>query len=176
MSQRARSQRAQIGLLPDGRRLHLHDGPIDVIVEAFGDAHKLAGFSSNRCRSNVYRYPVSSLVAEKHQRRTAVYHIVAGSNLRAGHAAQNAVLLVALGQDVFTAGSSDHIVTAVAGDSLRSFVPEQNFPVTTHQANAGVQAFQDRTEDMRILKFRHTENECFLSKLPSALHQETAGG
>lgn len=29
-------QRAQIRLLPDGRRLHLHDGPIDLIVEAFG--------------------------------------------------------------------------------------------------------------------------------------------
>ena len=28
--------RPQIGLLPDGRRLHLHDGPIDLIVEAFG--------------------------------------------------------------------------------------------------------------------------------------------
>ncbi len=29
-------QRAQIRLLPDGRRLHLHDGPIDLIVAAFG--------------------------------------------------------------------------------------------------------------------------------------------
>ena len=29
--------RAQIRLLPDGRRLHLHDGPIDLIVEAFGE-------------------------------------------------------------------------------------------------------------------------------------------
>jgi ApbE superfamily uncharacterized protein (UPF0280 family) len=28
--------RAQIALLPDGRRLHLHDGPIDLIIEAFG--------------------------------------------------------------------------------------------------------------------------------------------
>lgn len=28
--------RAQIRLLPDGRRLHLNDGPIDLIVEAFG--------------------------------------------------------------------------------------------------------------------------------------------
>jgi ApbE superfamily uncharacterized protein (UPF0280 family) len=28
--------RAQIRLLPDGRRLHLQDGPIDLIVEAFG--------------------------------------------------------------------------------------------------------------------------------------------
>jgi hypothetical protein len=28
--------RGQIRVLPDGRRLHLHDGPIDLIVEAFG--------------------------------------------------------------------------------------------------------------------------------------------
>jgi ApbE superfamily uncharacterized protein (UPF0280 family) len=33
---RALRARAQIRLLPDGRRLHLHDGPIDLIVEAFG--------------------------------------------------------------------------------------------------------------------------------------------
>ena len=26
----------QVRLLPDGRRLYLHDGPIDLIVEAFG--------------------------------------------------------------------------------------------------------------------------------------------
>ncbi len=30
------NSRAQIRLLPDGRRLHLQDGPIDLIVEAFG--------------------------------------------------------------------------------------------------------------------------------------------
>ena len=30
------NQRAQIRMLPDQRRLHLHDGPIDLIVEAFG--------------------------------------------------------------------------------------------------------------------------------------------
>src|ERR1700745_2394345 len=28
--------RAQIRFLPDGRRLHLQDGPIDLIVQAFG--------------------------------------------------------------------------------------------------------------------------------------------
>ena len=28
--------RAQVNLLPDGRRMHLHDGPIDLIIEAFG--------------------------------------------------------------------------------------------------------------------------------------------
>lgn len=30
------NNRAQIRLLPDGRRLHMHDGPIDLIIEAFG--------------------------------------------------------------------------------------------------------------------------------------------
>jgi ApbE superfamily uncharacterized protein (UPF0280 family) len=34
-------ERAQIKLLPDGRRLHLHDGPIDLIVEAFGTAAEI---------------------------------------------------------------------------------------------------------------------------------------
>src|ERR1700693_4353729 len=29
-------QRAQIRMLADGRRMHLHDGPIDLIAEAFG--------------------------------------------------------------------------------------------------------------------------------------------
>ncbi len=32
------SGRAQIRMLPDGRRLHMQDGPIDLIVEAFGGA------------------------------------------------------------------------------------------------------------------------------------------
>jgi len=30
------NQRAQIRFLHDGRRLHLHDGPIDIVLEAFG--------------------------------------------------------------------------------------------------------------------------------------------
>lgn len=35
------NQRAQIRRLDDGRRLHLHDGPIDLIVEAFGHPHEV---------------------------------------------------------------------------------------------------------------------------------------
>jgi len=34
-------QRAQIRMLADGRRLHLHDGPIDLIVEAFGPVREI---------------------------------------------------------------------------------------------------------------------------------------
>ena len=33
--------RAQVNYLPDGRRLHLQDGPIDLIVEAFGTAESV---------------------------------------------------------------------------------------------------------------------------------------
>jgi ApbE superfamily uncharacterized protein (UPF0280 family) len=35
------AQGAQIRMLPDQRRLHLQDGPIDLIVEAFGDAREV---------------------------------------------------------------------------------------------------------------------------------------
>ena len=38
---RSMNTRAQIRLLEDGRRLHLHDGPIDLIVEAFGEADEI---------------------------------------------------------------------------------------------------------------------------------------
>ena len=35
------SQRAQMRFLPDGRRLHLSDGPIDLILEAFGERSEI---------------------------------------------------------------------------------------------------------------------------------------
>jgi uncharacterized protein len=35
------SGRAEIRMLPDGRRLHMQDGPIDLIVEGFGEAREI---------------------------------------------------------------------------------------------------------------------------------------
>ncbi len=35
------NNRAQVRMFPDGRRLHMHDGPIDVIVEAFGEVSEI---------------------------------------------------------------------------------------------------------------------------------------
>ena len=35
------NSRAQIRKLADGRRLHMHDGPMDLILEAFGDAREV---------------------------------------------------------------------------------------------------------------------------------------
>jgi ApbE superfamily uncharacterized protein (UPF0280 family) len=36
------SGQAQVALMPDGRRLHLHHGPIDILAEAFGPAEQRA--------------------------------------------------------------------------------------------------------------------------------------
>jgi ApbE superfamily uncharacterized protein (UPF0280 family) len=41
MKVRPVTERAQVILLPDGRRLHLHDGPIDLIVQAFGTPEQI---------------------------------------------------------------------------------------------------------------------------------------
>ena len=35
------NSRAQIRILANGRRLHMHDGPIDLVLEAFGDAREI---------------------------------------------------------------------------------------------------------------------------------------
>jgi ApbE superfamily uncharacterized protein (UPF0280 family) len=43
------SPRAQIRILADGRRLHLHDGPIDLIVEAFGSSKEVEGAYRAAC-------------------------------------------------------------------------------------------------------------------------------
>src|ERR1700691_2217579 len=41
----------QIRMLPDGRRLHLQDGPIDLIIEAFGTADaKRAAYAASATR------------------------------------------------------------------------------------------------------------------------------
>jgi uncharacterized protein len=42
MTHEMKSTRAQIRLLPDGRRVHMQDGPIDLIVEAFAPAREVA--------------------------------------------------------------------------------------------------------------------------------------
>jgi ApbE superfamily uncharacterized protein (UPF0280 family) len=60
----------QIGMLPDGRRLHLNQGPIDLIIEAFG----APGEVENAYRQTAERFPdiLPTLVRELAQLRTAV--------------------------------------------------------------------------------------------------------
>lgn len=54
--------RAQIRLLPDGRRLHLNDGPIDLIVEAFGSRDEVQ--SSYRAASKRFVTVLDELCSE----------------------------------------------------------------------------------------------------------------
>ncbi len=44
--------RAQVRVLPDGRRLHLEDGPIDIVLQAFGAEDQIR----RACRSAVDRF------------------------------------------------------------------------------------------------------------------------
>ena len=54
--------RAQVRLLPDGRRLHLHDGPIDLIIEAFGSSeHVRSAYTSASAR---FEHVLDELCAE----------------------------------------------------------------------------------------------------------------
>lgn len=46
--------RAQIRMLSDGRRLHLHDGPIDLIVECFGVAGEIQSAYDAACARFVF--------------------------------------------------------------------------------------------------------------------------
>ncbi len=55
-------QPAQASLLPDGRRLHLHHGPIDLIVEAFGPREEV-GRAYRQARER-FRTLLEELVAE----------------------------------------------------------------------------------------------------------------
>ena len=69
--QEAMNQRAQIRMLADGRRLHLHDGPIDLIVEAFGRAARSRGGLSGGGRARFVTV-LDELCGELSFLRTAV--------------------------------------------------------------------------------------------------------
>jgi len=56
------NSRAQIRLLPDRRRLHLHDGPIDVVLEAFGESNEVE--HAYRTAANRFTSVLDELCAE----------------------------------------------------------------------------------------------------------------
>ena len=53
---------AQASLLPDGRRLHLHHGPIDIVAQAFGSPKAVAGAYQRTAQA--FRSVLQSLVNE----------------------------------------------------------------------------------------------------------------
>jgi uncharacterized protein len=56
------AERAQVRMLPDGRRLHLQDGPIDLIVEAAGAPAAVA--AAYRAAAARFRFVLDELCAE----------------------------------------------------------------------------------------------------------------
>lgn len=66
----------QVSLLPDGRRLHLHHGPIDLIVEAFGAPEAIT--RAYRVAAERFDGLLAELVAELHWLRSAERHDFSG--------------------------------------------------------------------------------------------------
>jgi uncharacterized protein len=56
------AERAQVRMLPDGRRLHLQDGPIDLIVDAAGAAAAIA--AAYRAAAARFRFVLDELCGE----------------------------------------------------------------------------------------------------------------
>src|SRR5579862_3593764 len=55
-------QRAQVRMLPDGRRLHLQDGPIDLIVQAFDETREIE--AAYRAASTRFVHVLDELCSE----------------------------------------------------------------------------------------------------------------
>lgn len=72
------STRAQIRWLPDGHRLHLQDGPIDLIVEAFGSAPEVEAAYRAACER--FTTVLDELCSELPLLRTALPGVVQNAN------------------------------------------------------------------------------------------------
>ncbi len=112
----------QIALLPDGRRLHLQHGPIDLIVEAFGAADEVA--AAYRQAAVAFDGLLEGLIAE-----LAVLRVPMGGDMPevSGPVAARMVAAVRPHAHVFitpmaaVAGAvADHVLSAlIAGRALR---------------------------------------------------------
>jgi hypothetical protein len=83
------STRAQIRWLPDGHRLHLQDGPIDLIVEAFGAAAEMESAHHAACQR--FTTVLDELCRELPFLRTALSGVVQNANSEDGPHPRGAV-------------------------------------------------------------------------------------
>jgi ApbE superfamily uncharacterized protein (UPF0280 family) len=83
------STRAQIRWLADGHRLHLQDGPIDLIVEAFGAAAEME--SAYRAACERFTTVLDELCSELPFLRTALSGVVQNANSEDGPHPRGAV-------------------------------------------------------------------------------------
>ncbi len=84
------TQRAQIRLLPDGERLHLQDGPIDLVLQAFGPPREVR--SAYDAAAHRFLTVLDELCSELPQLRSQAAH---GSPQPQGRIARRMALAVA---------------------------------------------------------------------------------
>lgn len=108
----------QIGMLPDGKRLHLQHGPIDLIIEADGDTSEVAG--AYRQAIGRFRTVLSELAAELPNLRRPVSHGLTVDSFRWG-TARRMVEAVRQHRAVFVTPMAA-VAGAVADEVLASMV------------------------------------------------------
>ena len=129
----------QVALLPDGRRLHLQHGPIDLVIEAFGDRDDV-GAAYRQARDR-FRTVLGELVEELPQLRKAVSP-VGPEWTPEGSTARRMMQAVSPHRDVFVtpmaavAGSvADEVMAAlVAGRELKKAYINNSGDIAVHLA------------------------------------------
>ena len=127
----------QVALLPDGRRLHLQHGPIDLVIEAFGEREEVG--SAYRQARDRFRTVLGELVEELPQLRKPV-GLEGRPLIPTGPAAQRMVAAVSPHRDVFVtpmaavAGSvADEVMDAtVAGRDLNKAYINNSGDIAVH--------------------------------------------
>ena len=127
----------QVALLPDGRRLHLQHGPIDLVIEAFGEREEV-GAAYRQARDR-FRTVLGELVEELPQLRKPV-GVEGRPLIPTGPTAQRMVAAVSPHRDVFVtpmaavAGSvADEVMDAlVAGRDLNKAYINNSGDIAVH--------------------------------------------
>ena len=127
----------QVALLPDGRRLHLQHGPIDLVIEAFGEREEV-GAAYRQARDR-FRTVLGELVEELPQLRKPV-GVEGRPLIPTGPTAQLMVAAVTPHRDVFVtpmaavAGSvADEVMDAlVAGRDLNKAYINNSGDIAVH--------------------------------------------
>lgn len=134
---------AQAALLPDGRRLHLHHGPIDLIIEAWGDAEEIA--RAYRQAEAAFAPVLTDLVDELVSLRTPVDQL--RGELK-GPVAQRMVQAVKSHCDTFVTPMAA-VAGAVADDILAKMVAGRRLE-RAYVNNGGDIALHIASGEMRI--------------------------
>lgn len=153
---------AQVRWLPDGRRLHMNHGPIDLIVEAFGDAGEVHAAYAQAARR--FRTVLEELVAELPAlRRPASY--AAPRGFAATTAQRMEAAVVPLAADFITpmaavagAVADEMLAALVAGRRLEKAYANDGGDIAVHlspgaEMTAAIAGTAHGLDDRMLLRF-----------------------